>query len=194
MKLIVGLGNPGLEYANTRHNVGFMIMDALAKQYGFEYSKNKFQGLYGEAIIDSEKVLFLKPQKYMNLSGEVISAFVNFFKIPLTDVLIFVDDLNLPCGKIRVKQKGSSGGHNGLKDIERCLGTEEYSRVKIGISNNKDIDTKDYVLGKFNSSDLEIIQHSVNISCNICKDFLKNKQGKEVEHGFVNIPGRNSSI
>ncbi len=174
MKLIVGLGNPGLEYANTRHNVGFMIMDALAKQYGFEYSKNKFQGLYGEAIIDSEKVLFLKPQKYMNLSGEVISAFVNFFKIPLTDVLIFVDDLNLPCGKIRVKQKGSSGGHNGLKDIERCLGTEEYSRVKIGISNNKDIDTKDYVLGKFNSSDLEIIQHSVNISCNICKDFLKN--------------------
>ena len=128
MKLIVGLGNPGKEYEKTRHNVGFIVMSALEKKYNLSFSKSKFQGLYAETNIDNEKVIFLKPQKYMNLSGEVISEFVKFFKIPLSNLLIFVDDLDLPCGKIRIRQKGSPGGHNGLKDIEKCLGTDEYYR------------------------------------------------------------------
>lgn len=173
MKLIVGLGNPGKEYEKTRHNVGFIVMSALEKKYNLSFSKSKFQGLYAETNIDNEKVIFLKPQKYMNLSGEVISEFVKFFKIPLSNLLIFVDDLDLPCGKIRIRQKGSPGGHNGLKDIEKCLGTNEYYRVKIGISNNKEIDTKDYVLGKFNNEDMSSIEGCAQTACNICDDFLK---------------------
>lgn len=172
MKLVVGLGNPGKEYEKTRHNVGFMVLDEIAKTYNFSFSKNKFQGLYGEIIINGEKVMFLKPQKYMNLSGEVIQNFLNFYKIPIKDLLIFHDDLDLPCGKIRIKQKGSSGGHNGLKDIERNIGTQEYNRVKIGIANNKNIDTKDYVLGNFNKEEVEKINSSIKTSVNILEDFL----------------------
>ena len=174
MKLIVGLGNPGKEYEKTRHNVGFMVLDQLANNYDFSFIKNKFNGIYGETSINGEKVIFLKPQKYMNLSGEVIKSFLNFYKISIKDLLIFHDDLDLPCGKIRIKQKGSSGGHNGLKDIERNIGTQEYNRVKIGIANNKDIDTKDYVLGNFSKEEFEKINNSVSISVNIFKDFLNN--------------------
>ena len=173
MKLIIGLGNPGMEYTNTRHNIGFKVMDALAQHYALEYTKNKFQGLYAEKVVNQEKVIFLKPQKYMNLSGDVIASFMNFYKISITDILVFVDDLNLPCGKIRAKHKGSSGGHNGLKDIEKKIGTQNYNRVKIGISNNKDIDTKDYVLGKFSKEELEVIDKSVQICCHICDDFFQ---------------------
>ena len=172
MKLVVGLGNPGKEYERTRHNVGFMVLDALASHYNFSFTKTKFQGLYGETIINNEKVMFLKPQKYMNLSGEVIQSFLNFFKIPVKDLLIFHDDLDLPCGKIRIKQKGSSGGHNGLKDIEKNIGTQEYNRVKIGIANNRDIDTKDYVLGNFSKEEMENINNSIKTSMNIFEDFL----------------------
>lgn len=174
MKLIVGLGNPGNEYINTRHNIGFMTLELLAQQYNLKFTKNKFNGLYAEDNINGEKVILLKPQKYMNLSGEVIAEFVNFFKINLNDLLVIVDDLDLPLGKIRVKQKGSSGGHNGLKDIERCLGTQEYYRVKVGIANNKNIDTKDYVLGKFSKEELEIILNSLKSVTNICNDFFNN--------------------
>ena len=172
MKLVVGLGNPGKEYERTRHNAGFMVLDELANNYNFSFSKNKFQGLYSEANINGEKVIFLKPQKYMNLSGEVIQSFLKFYKISIKDLLIFHDDLDLPCGKIRIKQKGSSGGHNGLKDIEKNIGTQEYNRVKIGIANNKDIDTKDYVLGNFSKEEIENINTSVKTSINIFEDFL----------------------
>lgn len=175
MKLVVGLGNPGKEYEKTRHNVGFMVLDALASHYNFSFTKNKFQGLYGETIINNEKVIFLKPQKYMNLSGEVIKSFLSFYKIDICDLLLFHDDLDLPCGKIRIKQKGSSGGHNGLKDIEKNIGTQEYNRVKIGIANNKDIDTKDYVLGNFSKDEMENINNSVKTSVKIFEDFLTNK-------------------
>ena len=174
MKLIVGLGNPGKEYENTRHNIGFLFIDKFALSLGIKINKEKFNGLYNEILINGEKVILLKPLSYMNLSGEVVIKYKNFYKISIEDILIISDDLDLNFSKIKLKIKGSSGGHNGLKSIEYHLQTNNYKRLKVGISNNKDIDKKDYVLGKFNSSDLEIIQHSVNISCNICKDFLKN--------------------
>lgn len=165
MKIIVGLGNPGKEYEQTRHNMGFMIIDAFAKKHQIEINKNKFDGLYTEFIHNKEKIILLKPQKYINLSGEVIKKYIDFFKIPLTDLLIINDDLDLPFGKVKIKYKGSSGGHNGLKNIELHLQTNEYKRIKIGISNNKDMDTKDYVLGKIKDKDLleQIIQNGVNI-------------------------------
>ena len=174
MKLIVGLGNPGKEYKNTRHNVGFDVVDEYLKKHNQNVNKSKFEGMYSELIINGEKVIFLEPQKYMNLSGEVVKAFVDYFKIDISDILIINDDLDLEVGKFRLKPSGSSGGHNGLKNIAMHLQTENYKRLKIGISNNKNIDTKDYVLGKFSSDDLETYNNIFNISVNIINDFIKN--------------------
>ena len=147
MKLIVGLGNPGKEYENTRHNIGFMVIDNYLKNEKF---KTKFNGMYLKKVINNEEVIFLKPLSYMNLSGEVVKKYVNYFKINLSDLLIISDDLDMPCFKIKLKYKGSSGGHNGLKNIIQNINTEEFKRLKIGISNNLNIDTKSYVLIKLN--------------------------------------------
>ena len=162
MKLIVGLGNPGKEYENTRHNIGFMVLDRIADSYNESFNKENFFGKYFMSNIKGEKVIFLKPQKYMNLSGEVIRPFIDFFKINLDDILIICDDLDTEVGNIRLRYKGSSGGHNGLKDIEKHLGTQNYKRIKIGISNNKMIDTKDYVLGKFSKEEMNIIEKTID--------------------------------
>lgn len=172
MKLIVGLGNPGKEYDSTRHNMGFEIIDAFAKSKNLDIKQDKFGGLYTEFIENNEKIILLKPQKYINLSGEVIKKYVDYFKIDLNDILIISDDLDLPFGTLRLREKGSSGGHNGLKNIELNLGTSSYKRLKIGISNNKDIDTKDYVLGKFSSLDREIVDNSIDTSLDILDEFL----------------------
>lgn len=173
MKLIVGLGNPGREYENTRHNVGFMIIDNYAKNNNITIDKQKFDGLFVKTNIKGIDIILLKPLKYMNLSGEVVKKFVDFYKINIEDILIISDDLDMQLGKIKLKSKGSSGGHNGLKNIENHLNTQEYKRLKIGISNNKNIDTKDYVLSKFNIEDLKIIQTTINNTINILNDFLE---------------------
>lgn len=173
MKLVVGLGNPGLNYENTRHNVGFRMIDKIINKYNIDLSKKKFDGLYGEANINGEKIMFLKPQRYMNLSGTVIREFINYFKIDISDILIIYDDLDTEVGKIRLRYKGSSGGHNGLKDIEKNLNTKNYNRIKIGISNNKTIDTKDYVLGKFSKEELEKILKIEETIVNVFEDYLK---------------------
>ena len=172
MKLIVGLGNPGLEYNLTRHNVGFMVIDNFAKKYNVNFNKRKFNGLYAELVINNEKVILLKPQSYMNLSGEVVNQFVKFFKISIEDILIINDDLDLSIGFYKLKQSGSSGGHNGLKNIELHLGTMNYKRLKIGISREKNRDIKDYVLGRFSSSELEILKNVIDCSENILNDIL----------------------
>ena len=172
MKLIVGLVNPGKEYQNTRHNIGFMVIDRYLEKNNIVGEKNKFNGIYYEFIINNEKVIFLKPQQYMNLSGEVVKRFVDFFKISINDVLIINDDLDMECGRIRLRTTGSSGGHNGLKNIEHHLNTKEYKRLKIGISNNKLFDTKDYVLGKFSREEQSKIEEAIEISTNIINDFL----------------------
>ena len=131
MKLIVGLGNPGKEYKNTRHNIGFMALDRIADAYNESFNKENLFGKYFIFNVNGEKVIFLKPQKYMNLSGEVVRDFVSYYKINTEDIIIIVDDLDLPTGKIRLRTHGSSGGHNGLKNIELCLGTKNYKRLKI---------------------------------------------------------------
>ena len=170
MKLIVGLGNPGKEYEKTRHNVGFITLDKCSLKYNFKFDKNKFNGNYGETFINGEKYMFLLPLKYMNLSGEVVKEFVDYFKININDILIISDDLDMPTGKIKVKYKGSSGGHNGLKNIELHLGTDKYKRVKIGIANDKLIDTKDYVLGHFNEDDYKLINESTDKVVDLISD------------------------
>lgn len=173
MRLIVGLGNPGREYENTRHNVGFLYLDYYANKKNVKIDKEKFGGLYGEIFAEGEKILLLKPQKYINLSGEVIKKFVDYYNIDVKDILIICDDLDTNIGKYRIRAKGSCGGHNGLKNIELMLGTQNYSRVKIGISNDRSIDTKDYVLGKMNSESLNLIEKNYEIVCDIIDDFYK---------------------
>jgi len=148
LKLIVGLGNPGRKYSNTRHNCGFIILDMFADKKNIKFSKEKFGGIYAEYLENNEKVILLKPQKFINLSGEVVKAFVNYYKIDIRDILIVVDDVSIDKGKYKLKQDGSSGGHNGLKDIENNLETNKYKRLKIGIGKVSEIDVKDYVLGK----------------------------------------------
>ena len=172
MKLIVGLGNPGREYLNTRHNVGFMALDRLAKVYNFSFHD---VGIYRRAssIINGEKVYFIKPLTYMNNSGEAVKAVADYFKIDVSDILIIHDDLDLPVGTYKIKQKGSSGGHNGLKSIEEKLGTQEYKRIKIGISKNKNIETVDYVLGKFTPIEREALNKALDDVIKIVNDYFK---------------------
>lgn len=172
MKLIVGLGNPGREYNNTRHNIGFMCIDKIAENFKVDFTLNKFSGLYTQFNYKGEKIILLKPGKYMNLSGEVVRDFVNFFKIDINDVLIICDDLDTKVGTYRLRYKGSSGGHNGLKNIELHLSTKEYKRIKVGISNDKNIDTKDYVLGRFTKEEIELINPIIDKMPNIIEDYL----------------------
>lgn len=172
MKLIVGLGNPGKEYEKTRHNVGFMAIDKIAEYFNVSITKQKFCGLYGELYINNEKIILLKPEKYMNLSGEVVRDYVNFFKIKLEDILIIHDDLDTSIGKIRLRYKGSSGGHNGLKNIQMHLSSQEYKRLKIGISNDKNKSTKDYVLGNFSKDDFILLKAIIDKMPNIIQDLL----------------------
>ena len=172
MKLIVGLGNPGDEYKNTRHNIGWIFIDALANDLGITIEKKKFNGLYAETNINGEKVILLKPLSYMNLSGEVVSKYLSYFKIKVEDMLVINDDLDLDFGKIRLRENGSSGGHNGLKNIALNIKTEDFKRVKFGISNNKNMDTKDYVLGSFSKEEKEILEDKKETMINILKDFI----------------------
>lgn len=174
MKLIVGLGNPGKEYENTRHNIGFYMLDKyIDKKFGVSINwKSKFNGLYFDGVINNEKIIFLKPQSYMNLSGGVVRKFIDFYKIDVSDFLVISDDLDIKIGNFKLKDKGSSGGHNGLKDIEINLSTQEYKRLKIGISNDKNLDTKDYVLGKFSKEDINKYDNIFDEIENILDDYL----------------------
>ena len=158
MKLIVGLGNPGNEYNNTRHNIGFSFLDNYLeyKNISTKWSK-KFDGLFIETNINGEKVLFLKPQTFMNLSGNSVIKIINYYNIDINDILVVCDDLDLLVGNFKLKSDGSCGGHNGLRNIENNIKTTNYKRLKIGISKDKSVDTKDYVLGKFTKEDNKII-------------------------------------
>lgn len=158
IKLVVGLGNPGKEYQNTRHNMGFKVLDEIADRLEIYKWKQRDGALYFDCHLDMCRVVFIKPQKFINLSGDVMIKFVNFLDIKTEDILVVSDDLDLPIGSIKLKEKGSSGGHNGLKNIESQLKTNEYKRIKIGISNDKSVDTKDYVLGKLSNEEKRILK------------------------------------
>ena len=173
MKLIVGLGNPGKEYDNTRHNIGFSLLDVIAKDKGISFDSEKFNAKYVEINIEGERVILVKPFSYMNLSGIVVRKYMDYFKINKEDLLVIQDDLDMVLGKIKFVYNSSSGGHNGIKNIEEQISTREYVRLKIGISNNKDIDTKDYVLSKFSKGDLEILDNTYSKLINLVEDFVK---------------------
>src|SRR5574344_2136475 len=171
MKLIVGLGNPGKKYEKTRHNCGFRAIDFYAKKNNLEF-KSKFDGLYAEQIINKEKIMLLKPQLFMNLSGEVVIKYVNYFNINLKDKIIIYDDVDFSAGTFKIKRGGSSAGHNGIKNIIELLKTENISRIRIGTSKN-DIPLIDYVLGKFYYKDFNLIEDILPTISNIMTDHSK---------------------
>lgn len=159
MYILAGLGNPGSKYENTRHNIGWMAIDALAKEQGVSVDRMKFHALTGQCVLAGQKVLLMKPTTYMNNSGEAIEEARNFYKIPTSNVIVISDDINLAPGKMRIRRKGGAGGHNGLKSIIECMGTEDFPRVRLGIGakSHPDMDLADYVLGKFPKGEQEAI-------------------------------------
>ena len=169
MKLIVGLGNPGKQYEKTRHNSGFMAIDFYAAKNNLEF-KSKFNGLYAEQIINNEKVLFVKPQTFMNNSGECVIKFVNYFDIDLKDIMIIYDDVDFEVGTFKIRRNGSGGGHNGIKNVIEHLKTEEIYRLRIGISKNE-IPLMDYVLSKFSKADLDEVNGILPTIADAMNDF-----------------------
>ncbi len=172
MKLVIGLGNPGREYDKTRHNIGFMVIDEIIKNKNL-IVREKFNGIYTELNSNEEKIVLLKPQKYMNLSGQVVKQFVDFYKIDIEDIIVISDDLDLPLAKIKIKPAGSCGGHNGLRDIEFHLKSKNYKRVKVGIAKDNKVETKNYVLGKFNNEEQKQIDEAIHKCTMIVEDFPK---------------------
>ncbi|HCT45355.1 MAG: aminoacyl-tRNA hydrolase [Phycisphaerae bacterium] len=164
MKLIVGLGNPGLQYDKTRHNAGFLVVDALASRHaGGQIPKSRFNSITLDAFIGAEKVLLMKPTTFMNLSGKAVGEAVRFYKLdPSEDLIVIVDDIALPVGHTRVRKNGGSGGHNGLSDIDRLLGSDQYMRVRLGVGEvPKLMNQSDWVLSRFMSEEREDIERGI---------------------------------
>lgn len=160
--LVVGLGNPGGEYENSRHNAGFMALDALAEELDVPVQRLKFRALTHQAVIAGEKVLLMKPVTYMNLSGEAVGEAAAFYKLPPDHVLVLSDEVALPPGKLRVRPAGSAGGHNGLKNIIAHLGTDQFPRIRLGVGQkpHPDYDMADWVLGKFSPQDAKLMEEA----------------------------------
>ncbi|MBQ3562507.1 MAG: aminoacyl-tRNA hydrolase [Clostridia bacterium] len=173
--LIVGLGNPGLQYEKTRHNVGFRAVDKLCDELGTKCDRSKFKSLYTDAKIGDKRVLILKPQTYMNNSGQAVTEAMKFYKIPIGKVIVISDDVTLDVGRLRIRAKGSAGGHNGLKDIIELGGSEEFPRIKIGCGKmpHPDYDIKDWVLGKFPKQDEKVIEESISLAADAALCMIK---------------------
>ncbi len=180
MRLITGLGNPGPDYAMTRHNVGWSVIDHLADRLGAGQPQTKFAGGYwGPLVVGNERVCLLKPYTYMNNSGIAVGEFVRFYKIEPSDILIIADDINLPLGRMRIRSKGSAGGHNGLKSIIAHLSTQEFSRLRIGVNPcPPEYDLTSWVLGNFSSSERPIIDRAVERASAFCEQWCSSNTEK----------------
>ena len=172
--LIVGLGNPGLQYENTRHNVGFMTVDLLMKQNEGEFNKHKFEAAFGECTIGKNRVLLVKPQTYMNNSGRAVTQIAAFYKIPKEKIIVIYDDISLDVGKIRMRRNGSHGGHNGMKDIIELMGDNNITRIKIGVGQkpHPDYNLADWVLSKFPEGDKENLDAALLKATKAAKEIM----------------------
>lgn len=175
MYLIVGLGNPENEYAHTRHNMGFDTINQIAKNNNIQITKNKFKGLCESTIIQNQKVILLKPQTYMNLSGNSVKEVVDFYKIEKEKILVIYDDMDIEPGKIKIRKKGSAGGHNGMKSIIQMIGTEEFPRIRVGIGRpiRKD-DEINYVIGAIPEEDLKRLDEGIEKAQKAVEEILRN--------------------
>ncbi len=189
MFLVVGLGNPGKEYAETRHNIGFMAADTIHGRYNFSPFKSKFEGLLAEGNIDGTKTLLLKPQTFMNLSGNSVVKAASFYKIPPENIIVIHDDKDLALGKLKTKIGGSAGGHNGLKNIDSQIGTN-YNRIRIGVGSPQEhhTDTVNFVLSRFSKTEMEILQERLDFIASTINELIN----KGVAH-YSNIIGMHNS-
>lgn len=169
--LVVGLGNPGPKYETTRHNAGFIALDILAEKMGFDIKRLKFKGLIGDTVIDGKKVGFLKPGTYMNLSGDSVSEAMQFYKIPIEKLLVIYDDVSLEPGRLRIRRKGSAGGHNGIKSIIYRLNRDDFARVKLGVGQrpHPDYDLADWVLSRFTKQEGALLESA----CENCEEIVR---------------------
>lgn len=174
MKCIVGLGNPGIKYQQTRHNVGFMVIDEILTRQGWSLNKNKFKGHFTVENVEGEKVILLQPQTYMNLSGESLRPLMDFYDLQPDQVTVVYDDLDLPLGKIRLRQTGGHGGHNGVRSCIEQLGTKQFNRLRFGIGRPESpMSVIDYVLGKFDEKDHDTLQQSIEHAADAMEAWLK---------------------
>ena len=165
--LVVGLGNPDKKYTLTRHNSGFLCVDELAEKHGFKINKLKFKALIADTVINSHRVIVMKPQNYMNLSGEAVREAVNFYKIPPENVIVIFDDISLDVGKLRIKRKGSDGGHNGIKSIVSCISSNNFPRIKLGVGKkpHPEYDLAAWVLSEFKKDEEKPLKEAIDNAC-----------------------------
>lgn len=179
MYIIVGLGNPEPEYSNTRHNMGFDTINKIAKKYNIEFSKTNFKGIYGTGIIEGEKVILLKPQTYMNLSGESIKEIISFYKLNTDNLIIIYDDIDIEPGIIKLRKTGGPGTHNGMKSVIKEIGTEKFPRIRIGIGKPEHKgDLINYVIGKIPEEDKQILEKSTDLAKEAVIEIIKNGMDK----------------
>ena len=178
--LIAGLGNPGAQYQQTRHNAGFMALDEMAASLSADVTKKKFDALVGEAVIAGQRVLLMKPQTYMNLSGTAVEKAASFYKIPPERIIVLFDDISLPPGKLRIRRKGSHGGHNGIRNIIDYLQSDQFPRVKIGVGEkpHPSYDLADWVLSVFKQDELEAVQQAAGHCLEIVELMIKGQTDK----------------
>ena len=175
MYLIVGLGNPEEDYSNTRHNMGFDTINEIAKRYNINITKKKFKGLYEICNIEGQKVVLLKPQTFMNLSGESIKEIVQYYDIPIENMLVIYDDMDIEKGAIKIRKKGGPGSHNGMKSIVENLGSKEFPRIRIGIGKpDNEYDKINYVIGYVSKEEMEILEEGVKKAADAVIEILKN--------------------
>lgn len=180
--LIVGLGNPGLAYEETRHNIGFVFVREIARGFGCSLSlKKDFKAEFGQTLVEGKKVMFLLPMTYMNLSGEAVKKCVDFFKILPSRVMVVCDDVALDLGKLRLRPKGSCGGHNGLRSIEKMLQTMDYGRLKVGVGSSNERELADYVLGRFSSEEKKVLEETIQRAKTAIDFWIKEGATKAIE-------------
>lgn len=184
MKMIVGLGNPGKKYENTKHNVGFMVVDQLAKEHGAVFKKNTFEAEVADYFVNGEKILLVKPLTFMNESGRAVGPLMTYFGVYLEELVVVVDDLDMELGKLRLRQKGSAGGHNGLKSIISHIGTQDFNRIKIGIGRPNGKTVVNHVLSTFAKEDTAIITNSVARAAEAADDFVSGKDFLQTMNRF----------
>ena len=182
MYIIAGLGNPTREYEKTRHNVGFDTIDVLADRLNTSVDEKKFKGLYGKGIIAGEKVILLKPQTFMNLSGESVREAADFYKVDPEHIIVIYDDISLDVGQLRIRKKGSAGGHNGIKNIILHTGSQNFNRIRVGIDRSKYIKVVDYVLSRFTKDEQDAINQGIENASDAVIDYL--------DHGFNHAMNR----
>ena len=185
MKCIVGLGNIGRKYDGTRHNIGFMVVDELAKKHHIELDKQKFNGLYTVAMINGEKVLLIEPMTYMNLSGEAVRPLMDYYKVALEDLLVLYDDLDMPPGRLRLRQKGSAGGHNGIRSMIQHLGTDQFKRIRIGIGRpNGRMSVPNFVLQRFTDDEMIVMDRVIDRTVEACETFITQERFENIMNQY----------